>query len=55
LFHLFPKKIGFQLFLLENNNLITGTVMIATVIMNEEMPDKRQFGLVHEYRVSLII
>jgi hypothetical protein len=29
--------------------------MIATVIMNEEMPDKRQFGLVHEYRVSLII
>jgi uncharacterized membrane-anchored protein YitT (DUF2179 family) len=49
------KNVGFQLFLLENNNLITGTVMTATIIMNEEMPDKRQGGLVHENYVSSII
>jgi len=41
------KNVGFQLFLLENNNL--------TVIMNDEMPDKRQVGLVHENYVSVII
>jgi hypothetical protein len=48
------KNVGFQLFLLENNHLITGMVMIATVIMNEEMPDRRQVGLVHENYVSSI-
>lgn len=29
--------------------------MTATIIMNEEMPDKRQGGLVHENYVSSII
>jgi len=49
------KNVAFQLFLLENNNLIIGMVMIATVIINEELPDKRQVGLVHENYVSSII
>jgi len=30
-------------------------VMIAKVIMNEVMPDRRQVGLVHENYVSSII
>jgi len=49
------KNVGFQLFLLENNNLITGMVMNAIIILNEEMPGKRQVGLVHENYVSSII
>jgi hypothetical protein len=43
-FTLSLKNVRFQLFLLENNNLITGMVVTATIIMNEEMPDKRQVG-----------
>jgi hypothetical protein len=39
----------------ENNNLITSIVIIATIIMNEETPDKRPVGLVHEYYVSFTV
>jgi hypothetical protein len=49
------KNFGFQLFLLENNNLISGMEMIATTIMNEKMPDRRQVDLVYENYVSSII
>jgi hypothetical protein len=30
-------------------------IMIATIVINEEMPDKRQVGLVLDYYVSSII
>jgi len=46
---------GFQLWLEENNNQITITVMTSLTITNEEMPDKRSCGSVHECCVNLII
>jgi hypothetical protein len=55
MFHFFPQKCWVSAVLLENNNLITSMVIIATIIMNDKMPDKRQVGLVHENYVSSII
>ena len=46
---------GFQLWLEDNNNQITITVMTLLIITNEEMPDKRCCGSVQECHVNLII
>lgn len=49
------KSDGFQLWLEENDNQITITVMTLLIITNEEMPDKRCCGSEHECCVNLII
>jgi len=49
------KSDGCQLWLEENNNQITITVMTLLIITNEEMPDKRCCGSVHECCVNVII
>jgi hypothetical protein len=49
------KSDGFQLRLGENNNQITITVMASLIITNEEIPDERCCGSVHECCVNLIM
>jgi hypothetical protein len=51
----FYKSDGCQLWLEENNNQLTITVITLQIITNEEMHDKRCCGSVHECCVNLII
>jgi hypothetical protein len=47
-----PSKLWHQLYLRENNNLITVTVLTSSVIMKEGKPVKGRTGLAREFKAK---